>query len=308
MYPDSMSTPTSVRLIVVFNHRYEANLEKLDAIYRNRFPDIRYLMPFYQGSRPDVIRVYESSAQFQGYFAQAADKFIEPQVSHYAFVADDMLLNPEIDAGNLLERLGISGNQGCIENLNPLNNTSFEWPHLIGAIYNWQYERFTRYWREIPSPEEALRQMTHHGVKFADLTWRNLRGDHGWHRYEMWRAALKLMIRRKGRIKLPYPMVWTYADLVVVPRESVRRFCHLCGVFAAMGMWVEIAIPTALALTCDSITQLLLTGRKGRQIWSPAEVDELERKADRQVSRAFEVEGKHYLYIHPVKLSKWTVS
>lgn len=302
-----MNNPTPLRLIVVFNHRYEGNLEKLDAIYRDRFPDIHYLMPFYQGNRQDVSRVYESSAQYQGYFAQGAGAFIDPQVSHYAFIADDMLLNPELNAGNFLERFGVGPGEACIENLNPLNNTSFEWPHLIGAIYTWQYERFTLYWREIPTPEEALQRMTKHGVKFGDITWRNLRGDDGWYRYEMWRPALKLMLRRKGRIKLPYPMVWTYADLVVVPRESIERFCHLCGVFAAMRLWVEIAIPTALVLTCDRITQLLLTGRKGRQIWSPGEVEELEQKADRQVSRAFDVAGKDYLYIHPVKLSKWTV-
>lgn len=302
-----MSNSTSLRLICVFNHRYEQNLEKLGAIYRGRFPDIHYLMPFYRGDRPDVSRVYDSSAQYQGYFAQAARAFIDPQVSHYAFIADDMLLNPELNADNFLDRLGVGPGEGCIENLNPLNNTSFEWPHLIGAIYTWQYERFCLYSREIPTPEEAMERMTHHGVKFADITWRNLRGDHGWYRYEMLRPALKLLLRRKGRTKLPYPMVWTYADLVVVPRESIERFCHLCGIFAAMRLWVEIAIPTALALSCDRITQLLLTGRRGRQIWSPAEVEELGQQADCRVSRAFDVAGKDYLYIHPVKLSKWKV-
>lgn len=302
-----MPVSDHLRLVIVFNHRYEANLAKLDAIYRERFPDIRYLMPFYQGSRPDVTPVYESSAQFQGYFAQAAHALIDPAVSHYVFIADDQILNPGINAGNLLERFGVGENEACIENLNPLNNTSFQWPHMIGALFAWQYERFALYRQEVPTPEEALARMTHHGVKFEDLTWRNLRGDHGWGRYEGWRGALKLMARNKGRIKLPYPMVWTYADLVIVPRESIRRFCHLCGVFAAMRLWVEVAIPTALALSCDRITQMLLTGHKGLQMWSPAEVEELERKADRQVSRAFEVAGNQYLYIHPIKLSKWSV-
>jgi hypothetical protein len=302
-----MSIVPHLRLVVVFNHKYEANLDKLDAIYRERFPDVRYLMPFYLGSRSDVTPVYDSSAQFQGYFAHAAHAMIDPDVSHYAFIADDMLLNPEINAGNLLERFGVGENEGCIENLNPLNNTSFEWPHLLGALWAWRYERFTLYRQEVPTPEEALARMTKHGVKFDNLTWRNLRGYHGWGRYDGWRNAVKLLIRNKGRIKLPYPMVWTYADVLVVPREAIQRFCHLCGVFAAMRLWVEVAIPTALALSCDRITQLLMTGRKGLQIWTPEEVEELERKADRQVSRAFEAVGKDYLYIHPVKLSKWKV-
>lgn len=302
-----MSTAPHLRLVVVFNHKYEANLDKLDAIYRERFPDIRYLMPFYQGSRRDVTPVYESSAQFQGYFAHAAHVLIDPAVSHYAFIADDMLLNPEINAGNFLERFGIGENEGCIENLNALNNTSFEWPHLLGSLWAWRYERFAMYRQELPSPEEALERMHKQGVKFGDVTWRNLRGDHGWGRYEGWRGAAKFMLQSKGRLKLPYPMAWTYADLVVVPRESIKQFCHLCGVFAAMRLWVEVAIPTALVLSCDRILQLLHTDRKGFPIWDPAELEELERKADRQVSRAFEAAGKDLLYIHPVKLSKWNL-
>lgn len=299
--------PNRVRLIVVFNHKYEKNLEKLDAIYRGRFADVRYLMPFYEGSRPDVTPVYESSAQFQGYFAQAAHAFIDPAVSHYAFVADDMLLNPRVNAGNLLEWCKTGPGEACIENINPINNNSFEWPHVIGALSVWDWEGLVLYRRELPSPEEARARFAQHGVTFADITWRNLRGNHGWHRYPGWRAALKLMVRRRGRMALPYPMAMTYADLVIVPRESIQRFIHLCGVFAAMRLWVEIAIPTALVLSCDRISQLLYGGPPRRQIWTPAEVTELEQKAKSNVSRAFDVVGQDNLYIHPVKLSRWTV-
>lgn len=303
-----MAVPNRLRLVVVFNHKYDKNLDKLDAIYGERFPDRRHLVPFYEGSRPDVIPVYESSAQFHGYFAHAAHAYLDPAVSHYAFVADDLLLNPEINARNLLERCKVSEGQACIENLNPLNNEPFEWPHVIGALFAWQYERFVMYRQELPTPEEATAQFARHGVRFADITWRNLRTKQGWRRFEGWRGALKLMVRRRGRVPLPYPMAMTYADLVIVPRESIRRFVHLCGVFAAMRLWVEIAIPTALALSCDRpITQLLRTGPPRRQIWTPGEVEELERKADRQVSRAFDVVGRENLYIHPVKLSRWTV-
>ena len=118
---------------------------------------------------------------------------------------------------------------------------------------------------------------------------------------------MKLMVRRKGRIPLPYPMAMTYADLVIVPRESIERFAHLCGVFAAMRLWVEIAIPTALALSCDRIVQLLHGNQPRRQIWTPTEVEDLERRAHHQVGRAFDVLGQDNLYIHPVKLSRWTV-
>jgi hypothetical protein len=302
-----MHSQPSLRLVFVFNHKFDKNLDKLDAIYRERFPDIRYLVPFYEGSRPDVIPVHESSAQFQGYFAHAAHAYVDPAVSHYVFIADDLLLNPEIDAGNLLERFGVGEGEACIENLNPLNNNSFEWPYLIGALFAWEHERFVMYRQELPTFEEATARFAKHGVTFADLTWRNLRGDHGWTRYPGWRPALKLMVRHKGRVPLPYPMAMTYADLVIVPRESIHRFVHLCGVFAAMRLWVEIAIPTALALSCDRIVQLVHQNQPRKQIWAPAEVEELERKADRQVGRAFDGVRRENLYIHPVKLSRWVV-
>ncbi|HEY2587951.1 MAG TPA: hypothetical protein VGI81_19565 [Tepidisphaeraceae bacterium] len=296
-----------LRLVVVFNHKYDNNLDKLDAIYRDRFPDTRYLVPFYQGSRSDVIPVHESSAQFQGYFAHATHAYIDPAVSHYAFIADDLLLNPDIHAGNLLERFGVGAGEACIENLNPLNNNSFEWPHTIGALFAWPPERFVMYRQELPTAEAAAARFAKHGVTFADITWRNLRGNNGWKRYPGWHHALKLMVQRKGRIPLPDPMAMTYADIVIVPRESIRQFAHLCGVFAAMRLWVEIAIPTALALSCDRIVQLLHGSQPRRQIWTQAEVDDLERRTDRRVSRAFDVVGRDHLYIHPVKLSRWTV-
>ncbi|HYO87569.1 MAG TPA: hypothetical protein VER79_02920, partial [Candidatus Limnocylindrales bacterium] len=42
-------------LVVIFNHRFEANLPILDRLYGDRFHHVRYLMPFYQGTRSDVI-------------------------------------------------------------------------------------------------------------------------------------------------------------------------------------------------------------------------------------------------------------
>lgn len=295
------------RMVFVFNHKYDKNLDKLDAIYRERFPDIRYLVPFYRGTRPDVIGVNESSAQFQGYFAHAAHAYIDPAVSHYVFIADDLLLNPEMNAGNLLDIFKVPAGAGCIENLNPLDRNPFAWPHMLGALLLWKYERFVMYRQELPTFDEATARLERHGLKCNDVTWRNLRTDKGWRRFEGWRFAVKTMIRHKGRFALPYPMLGAYSDLVIVPRESIHEFVHLCGVFAAMRLWVEIAIPTALALSCERISQVVHIGRPTRLMWKPDEVEELERKADRQVSRAFDVAGRENLYIHPIKLSRWKV-
>ncbi|MBR0093745.1 MAG: hypothetical protein IJP91_00540, partial [Synergistaceae bacterium] len=53
-------------LVVIFNHRYNQNVEKLQKIYGTKFSDIYYVVPFKTDEVPDyllsnVIRVYESS-------------------------------------------------------------------------------------------------------------------------------------------------------------------------------------------------------------------------------------------------------
>jgi len=88
---------TKIVLIIIFNHRYDDNLEKLDRIYKNRFSNVYYIMPFYDGPRLDVIPVYENSFCFQGYVAQALASFYMRDCTHYVFIGDDLLLNPNLN-------------------------------------------------------------------------------------------------------------------------------------------------------------------------------------------------------------------
>ena len=52
-----------VCLVLIFNHKYEQNIEKLKRIYRDRFSMIRFMIPFYNGDDKggEIISVYESS-------------------------------------------------------------------------------------------------------------------------------------------------------------------------------------------------------------------------------------------------------
>lgn len=87
-------SPSRVALVLIYNHQYNENIEKLEAIYGPRFDQIYHLVPFYEGDRPNVIPVYEKSHYFQGYIAQAFSSFFSAHYDHYLFVADDLLLNP----------------------------------------------------------------------------------------------------------------------------------------------------------------------------------------------------------------------
>ena len=51
----------SVALVVIYNHRYDGNISIVEDLYRERFREIFHLVPFYDGDRPNVIPVYESS-------------------------------------------------------------------------------------------------------------------------------------------------------------------------------------------------------------------------------------------------------
>ena len=63
-----------VSLIVIFNHKFEQNINLLRKIYDGRFSNIFFILPFYKGNDEDVISVYESSYSFQGYIYQKSKK------------------------------------------------------------------------------------------------------------------------------------------------------------------------------------------------------------------------------------------
>ena len=88
---------TKVCLVIEFNHRFDKNLPLLRKIYGERFSEIRFLMPFYDGADADVIPVYESSWQFQGYLIQAYEKLKDIPCTHYLFIGDDLIINPTFD-------------------------------------------------------------------------------------------------------------------------------------------------------------------------------------------------------------------
>jgi hypothetical protein len=303
-----MADRPNICLAVIFNHRYEDNLPKLDTIYRGRFDDVRYLIPFYRGSRPDVIPVYDSSVQFQGYIAQAARSLIHPKYSHYVFVADDLLLNPELNAGNLVSTFRLDDRTGYVKDLNLLSDTPLEWPHFFGTLHHFDGERHVLYEKELPDRKTAFARFESHGLPIKDITWKNLRGYNGWGRYPNWRRDLQFMLRRRGRVSLRYPIVMGYSDLVIVPQSAIAQFCHICGIFAAMRLFAEIAIPTAMALSCERVMRRPDVGRPTREIWSEAQVEELSQKADYQINRVFSTLGNDLLYVHPIKLSKWKTS
>lgn len=302
-------------LVIVFNHRYDRNIPVLEKLYASRFSRIYFLVPFYNGNRPDVIPVYESSNYFQSYFAQAYNRFYHDDITHYVFTGDDCLLNPAINESNLPEQTGLLPGVDLISGFIELHKLGdHHWWHAHKAVDFFNNRKGAEIKNELPSYEEAVKKFRHHGMEVQPLTPQNIFGTktpstHRWWQYWLfkqyhlrykWKAY-----RRKGLIELPYPVAGSYSDVVIVTKGSIYDFCRYCGIMAAAGLFVELAIPTALLLASDKIVQEKDIRIKGKALWSPQEIEEVEKKYDKSLASLMNGFPAAQLYYHPIKLSKW---
>lgn len=283
----------SICFIVVFNHKYEKNVKKLEQYYGDKFSSRFYLIPFYEGCDSKIISVYDNSMRFHNFFQQGLSRFHNDKYTHYVFVADDLILNPIINEENICELLGLEEKYGYIKRAFTLHDLNWFWPHVLNGLNAFSTPG-VEFRNEIPSYNEALYLFKKHNIDFGDC---------------MIQKITKKLYADKGHYikcdKLPYPMVGGYSDLVIVPKTSINKFCHYCGVFASMNLFVEISIPTALLLSCDNV---LFENKlfSGVAFWNGEEI-KLKEECNGFVSRIFEINPKK-LYFHPIKLSQWEIS
>lgn len=294
----------NICLIVIFNHKYIGNVEKLRFYYKNKFESIYFVMPFYKGEDKDVISVYESSYQFEGYFAQAYNRFYNNKYTHYVFIGDDLLLNPNINEENICELFHLKENCGYIHSLTKLSQ-----------MHQWTYKRFqevdqvfksigVNYKDEIPSLEQAEETGKQQGMSDFTIKYVKYYHEDGWKRkIKAW------LLNNFTNMNITYPLVAGYSDIVIVPKESIERFCHISGVFAAMNLFVEIAVPTTMMLTCKNIVTSKQISLKAEEMWELEKyIDIIEKLGNdsqynlQNISKYF---PEKYAYLHPVKLSQW---
>jgi hypothetical protein len=304
-------------LIIVFNHRYDKNIPVLDKIYSKRFSHIYYLVPFYDGDRPDVIPVYESSNFFQSFFAQGYHRFFKEEFTHYIFLGDDCILNPVIDENNFPGETGIPADADFIQGLMSFNNVNngIAWWHTHKGIDFFKNRKGAEISRELPEREIAVDRFKRHGIEIKPLTIKNIFGTKAppgkkWWEYWLfkqyhWRIKWK-SYKKEGKLELPYPIAGSYSDVLVITQKSIREFCRYCGIMAAAGLFVEIAIPTALLLSSDKIVQEKDIRLKGKALWTPGEIEVMENEHKRSLSVLLNNFPAGQLFYHPVKLSKWT--
>lgn len=319
------SIHSNVCLVIIFNHRFDKNIEKLQEIYKNRFKNIFFVMPFYDGDVENVIPVYCGSDTFQGFIAQAFYR-IKGDYSHYVFIADDMLLNDSINENTILNYLNLTEKDGYIKSVSHLSDINVsEWGHAITAIMHFcdvcYLKNFEHSFDFLPPREEAVKLFARHGIVHKELDKSNvnlsdmrkiigeslkrviLRGGANCSSY-MCKGIIK-QIYTKGKYVLPYPLAMGYSDFIIIPQKNMRQFAHICGVFATMRVFVEVAIPTAMLLCLDSI--VYENEMCGVEMWHAHEVKDLQAKHDLKIESLYnEIRDRNLLYFHPIKLSQWS--
>ena len=301
-----------VVLIIIYNHQYNKNIEVLERIYKDRFSNIYHLVPFYNGEKQNVIAVYESSYYFQGYVSQGLKSYFKEEYTHYFFIADDLILNPNINESNYTELLKLGSNSCFIPGLITLHETG-KWWARVGDAYRWNINvNGVEAKNQLPDYDKAL-EIFH---KFG-LTIKPLRFNQIWKtpksiydiankvvrdQYYPFRLIICILLNKS--YSLSYPLVGAYSDIFIISSDAIKQLCHYCGVFAATKLFVEVALPTALVLTAKEIITEKDLVLRGKALWTKEQLKELDRYGASLKNLIAEFPG-NYLYLHPVKLSKW---
>lgn len=99
---------------VVMNHPYPANLPLLREIYKGRFSEVRFLIPFERMPDEDVITVYRGSYSHAAFITDAYESLRALDCDYYIVVHDDVLLNPRLSEGSFREYFPIGPDDAFI--------------------------------------------------------------------------------------------------------------------------------------------------------------------------------------------------
>ena len=303
-----------VALIIIYNHRYDKNIEKIESLLKDKFSNIYHIMPFYDGNRKNVIPIYESSYFFSGYIAQAYEKIKDKNFTHFIFTADDIIINPNINENNFLEKIGLGKNDSLIPEIIEFGiKDKYCWARIGEAIIYNPYntnngtEIKTILPNYIAAKECFKRQNLYKSFSIPFIkSLRNLMTLHIWyhsHIYTLIPAFIKLIKHPFSKYKLNYPLVGSYSDFFITTSDVMPKFCQYCGAFAATNLFVEIAIPTALVLATNIKTEKE-TKLKGKAFWNK-EIEQQGQKYHYKLEELLNNFPTEQIYHHPVKLSKW---
>lgn len=295
---------SKVALVIIFNHRYDGNIDILERLYQDRFSHIYHLVPFYDGSKSNVIAVYGNSRYFQGYIAQGFSRFFSETYTHYLFIADDLILNPAVNEYNYQEMLGLNDKSSFLEQFISFHKLKSFW-HRAKEAYEYKARKDgVEISREIPSCQEALALFSRFGLEIKPLAFHQIYTAQHLHVSPEQFAILQNKYSNTA-FNLSYPLVGSYSDICVVSSGSIKKFCHYCGVFAATELFAEIALPTAQVLSASEIATQENAKLRGMAMWDSDEKKRIFCQFGGDIKNLLNHFPPQCLYLHPIKLSQW---
>lgn len=302
---------THICLVIIYNHRFEKNIDILERIYKERFAAIYHLVPFYEGRKKNVIPVYESSFQFQGYVSQGLRYFYSEKYTHYLFIGDDLLLNPCINQNNLFNIFKITDMASYIPETCPLGG-GLPWNYKVrhfNAFKSFNEYTGTNFKNEIMPKSDAFAKVIKLNYTEGDFRLEYKQLFNGiMNKKELLDFVIlhpKHVLKLFRGIDMPYPFFGGYSDIFMLHKDDIIILAKVFGVFAAIRLFVEIAIPTAMELNCKNLQK-----RRGKDVgkvmWEEEEVNQLEKQYSNSLTELFNNWPSNCNYIHPVKLSRWS--
>ena len=300
---------SNVCLVVIFNHNFIKNVDKLKLFYKGRFSHIKFIAPYYNGPDEDIIGVYENSHRFQGYITEAFSRFHQYAFTHYVFTADDLLLNPALNENNIIQALGIADNASYIKEIFTFDRSPDAW-HILRTFNTYLKKTGVEATSFLPDYQAATDKCRKHGIAVNPISFFRylkmiLHRNPSYLLKNFFHFVQYILLKRGKQIgQPPYPFVGAYSDFMVIPSSTIKPFVHYCGIFASMNIFVEVAIPTALVLSAEKIRYE--GDYKGVEIWDAKGIDQLGVDNGYKVSNLFK--DRNRLYYHPVKLSRWDIN
>lgn len=290
-----------VALVIIYNHRYDKNIARLEELYKGRFSNIFHLMPFYDGDKENVIPVYENSYYFQGYIAQAYKTIREAgDFDHFMFIGDDLLPNPEINENNYKEHLRLTDEDSFFPKFEEISN-SVKWLRSRKALKFSVDQAGLEIANELPERDAILSQFQKHGIAEPYIC--RPKGIKAFLHYLKYRIKTN-QFWQGGKTKIKHPIIIGYSDMSVIDKYSIAKFVHYCGVFSAGRLFVEVALPTAMLMACKSIKTEEDIEKKGLILWRDDRIA-FEEKYNKSLADLYSNFPKDVLFVHPVKLSAW---
>lgn len=310
-----------VALVIIFNHNYTANIKPLTLLYGNRFKNIFFVIPFYNGNLPNVINVFEKSCFFQGYISSALNQIKKEGFKYYLIIGDDVFLNPSIEETNFKNFFNVNEDTAFIPGPFLLSDPSETRPSRPYAPYwnsiadaqkfdviqfGFQSEKY------LPSKSEAKMLLNRHGFDFSYKIPRRMFFPKPMIRFKEGirhnLQGIKLLLKNIPNLVYPkplkYPLIGSYSDVIVISAKHQENFISYSGAFAALNLFVELALPTSIAFAYPKIVSEIDTKYKGETYWyySHNECEKKYKKSLLYLTENFPIDT---LYVHPIKLSKW---